>query len=148
MKVKTSCVCIVDETAFSITMLINRFFCAAAAVYFVFGILLNFRSAAEIIMLKFNAGIPVAVIITESMLGAAAAMAFLLGYRARITAICLAVFWVVNGFVFFGADVNNFFFFFLLVSLAALTPAVILGPGKYSLDFKRAETENSNFLSK
>ena len=148
MKVKTAIVCSVDETAFSISMLINRFLCGAAAVYFVFGILLNFRSTAEIVMLKFNVNIPSGLIVAQSMLGVAAALSFLLGYRARIMALCLMVFWAANGFIFFGADANNFFFFFILVSLAGLTPAVILGPGRYSLDFKKAELENSKFLSK
>ena len=148
MKVKTTCVCNVDETAFSIAMLISRFLCCAAAIYFVFGILLNFRSAAEIIILKYNADIPSGVIVAECMLGAAAAFAFLLGYRTKVMAVCLMLFWVINGFIFFGADVNNFFFFFVLVALAGLTPAVILGPGKYSIDFKKAELENSKFLSK
>jgi len=127
-------------------MLISRFLCCAAAVYFIFGILLNFRSATDMVMLKSNITIPSGVIVAECMLGAAAAFSFLLGYRTKLTAICLMVFWVVNGFIFFGADVNNFFFFFILVSLAGLTPAVILGPGRYSLDLKRAELENSKFL--
>ncbi|MDR0291775.1 MAG: DoxX family protein [Elusimicrobium sp.] len=148
MKVKTTCVCVVDETAFSVSMLVSRLLCSAAAVYFVFGILLNFRSAADMVMLKFNITIPSGVIVAESILGVIAAFAFLLGYRTKLTAICLMVFWVINGVIFFGADVNNFFLFFILVAVAGLTPAVILGPGKYSLDFKKAELENSKFLSK
>jgi len=148
MKVKTTCVCVVDETAFSAAMFVSRLLCAAAVIYFVFGILLNFRSATDMVMLKFNAEIPSAVIVAESMLGAAAALAFLLGWRARIMAIVLMVFCVINGFIFFGADVNNFFFFFILVLLAGFTPAAVLGPGKYSLDFSKAVSDNSKFLSK
>ena len=148
MKVKTTCVCNVDETAFSAAMLVSRFLCAAAAVYFVFGILLNFRSAAEMIILKYNTAIPSGWIVAECMLGAAAAFALLLGYRAKLMAVCLMVFWAANGFIFYGADVNNFFVFFVLVALSGLTPVMLLGPGKYSIDFKKAELDNSKFLSK
>ncbi|GHT42265.1 hypothetical protein FACS189437_10100 [Bacteroidia bacterium] len=148
MKVKTAIVCAVDETAFSVSVLISRLLCSAAAVYFVFGILLNFRSTAEIVMLKFNVNIPSGLIVAQCMLGVAAAFAFLLGYRSRIMAFALMLFCLSNGFIFFGADVNNFFVFFILVTLSGLTPVVILGPGRYSLDFKKAELANSEFLSK
>ena len=148
MKVKTTVVCAVDEKTFSAAMLATRFLCAAAAVYFTFGILLNFRSAAEIVMLKSNINIPAGIIVAECMLGLAASLALLLGWRARFMAVCLMVFCLLNGFIFYGADVNNFFVFFILLTLAGLTPVVMLGPGKYSLDFKKAQRENSEFLSK
>jgi len=148
MKIKTTVVCAVDENVFSAAMLINRLLCAAAAGYFVFGILLNFRASADIVALKANIGVTPLIIVAESFLFAAAALSFLLGYRTKITALVLMFFTVLNGFIFYGSDANNFFIFFILATLAALTPAAVLGPGKYSLDFKKAERDNSKFLSK
>ncbi|MGB2578285.1 putative oxidoreductase [Elusimicrobium simillimum] len=148
MKIQTECRCVVDETMFSIAMLISRLLVSGAVLYFVIGIMLNFRTLAHNYAALTGFAVPSGVVIVLCLLALCACFALLLGYRTRAAAIGVIVFNIINGFFFNAGHTNMVFLFFILLSLAPLITVILLGPGKYSLDFRKAVIESKQFLSK
>jgi len=140
--------CVVNETLFSLTMLLTRVLCAAAVMYFLTGIALNFRAVAQNTIIVINHNLPSVLVIAVCLLGVSACIALLSGYYTRVTAASLIIFNIINGYIFGGGQGNMIFLFFVILSIAALLPLIILGGGKYSMDFRRAVIAHQKFLSK
>ncbi len=136
--------CKLDEKMFSITVFLTRLFSGMVLLYISVGCLLYYR---EFLWNASTMGIPmpvyagIGIVIVEMFIS----LFLLLGWFARWAAgaALLNTFFLAG--IFFAADLNKLYVALLVLLAAALLPAVLLGPGRFSLDFmharKRAEKQ-------
>ncbi|ACC99015.1 hypothetical protein Emin_1467 [Elusimicrobium minutum Pei191] len=148
MKIQTNCKCVVNETHFSVTMLLSRLLITAAQLYFITGVILNFRTISQNAVNIFHFPVTPAIVIAVCLIGIAITLALLLGLRTRTAALCLLIFNMILGIVFTLGTVNRLSLFFVTLSIAALLTPLLLGGGKYSMDFIKARKATTEYLSK
>ncbi|WP_428897341.1 hypothetical protein Dip518_001128 [Parelusimicrobium proximum] len=138
----------IDEEQFSWAMFACRVAAAAAIMYGYIGIFLNLRKyATNLIALGFGSfSVNLAGLICGA--GIILCLALLLGYRTRLTSICLIVLSLAAAFVFAGNIINNIYITFSFLAIAALMPSVIMGPGLISVDKTMAAKKEKDFLRK
>ncbi len=127
--------CNIDEQMFSWTVFVTRLLAGGTLLYVNVGCLLYYRE------FLFNAAalgwpLPLAVGIVVSTLFAA--LLLLLGWCTRWAAGFCVVSTGLMGIVFFGSNFNKVYVALLILLVAALLPAALLGPGRFSLDFIHA----------
>ena len=127
--------CNINEKAFSWTVFITRLLAGLVLLYISVGCLLYYReflfNAAAV-----NWPLPVAlgVVIAELFLALVLMLGWFTRYAAGLSVLCTGAL----GFVFFGANFNKVYVALLILLIATLLPATLLGPGRFSLDFIHA----------
>ena len=129
--------CQIDEDMFSLTVFLTRLLSGLTLLYVTAGCLLFYRE------FLFNAAavglpLPVPVGLTLCVVELFLSLLLLLGWFTRpaagLSLLCTAGLSVV----FFAADLNKIYVALLALLCAALLPALLLGPGKISLDYSHA----------
>jgi len=129
--------CNIDENTFSWVIFLTRLLTGLTLLYVGAGCLLYSR---EFLYNATALGVPlpmwtgILLIVCEVIL----ALLLILGCFTRITAALCAVGTLGLGVIFFAAEINKIYVALILLLLAALLPACLLGPGKISIDYKRA----------
>lgn len=129
--------CNLDEKMFSLTVFLTRLLAGAVLLYISIGCLLYYREFlynAATLGLAMPAGVWIGLVVAEMLL----ALLLLLGWLTRWAAGCAVVSTAFMGFVFFASDFNKLYVALLVLLVASLLPAALLGPGRISLDFSRA----------
>ena len=136
--------CKLNEKMFSITVFLSRLLTGLMLIYICIGCLLYYReflwnAAALGIAMPVQVGI--GIVIAELFV----ALFLLLGWFTRWAAGVALFNTALLAGVFFAADFNKLYVALLVLLIAALLPAVLLGPGRFSLDFiharRRAEKQ-------
>lgn len=124
-----------SEKAFSWTVFITRLLSGGVLLYISTGCLLYYRE------FLFNAAalgwpLPLAlgVVISELFLALFLVLGWFTRWAAGLSALCTGAL----GFVFFGSNFNKVYVALLILLVASLLPAALLGPGRFSLDFIHA----------
>lgn len=127
--------CNINEKAFSWTVFITRLLSGGVLLYVSSGCLLYYRE------FLFNAaalGWPIAlalgVVIAELFLALLLVLGWFTRWAAGMSVICMGALSIV----FFGANFNKVYVALLILLIATLLPAALLGPGRFSLDFIHA----------
>ncbi len=127
--------CNISEEAFSWTVFITRLLSGGVLLYVSTGCLLYYRE------FLFNAAalgwpLPIAlgVVIGELFLALLLMLGWFTRWAAGLSVLCTAVL----GIVFFGSNFNKVYVALLVLLIATLLPAALLGPGRFSLDFIHA----------
>ena len=127
--------CNISEKTFSWTVFITRLLAGGMLLYVSTGSLLYYRE------FLFNAAalgwpIPVAlgVVISELFLALLLMLGWFTRWAAGLSVLCTGA-W---GIVFFGSNFNKVYVALLVLLIATLLPAALLGPGRFSLDFIHA----------
>ena len=129
--------CKIDEKFFSWTVFLTRFLAAIAILYTCVGCLLYYREFlynASALGLPMPVQVGIGIVIVEMIL----ALMLLLGWFTRVVSGLLLLGTGFLGVVFFASNFNKLYVALLILLLAALLPAVLLGPGRISLDFVHA----------
>lgn len=129
--------CNIDEKTFSWMVFLTRFFSSAVLIYTSVGCLLYYReflynAAAVGVPLPLSTGIGIMVV--QLLL----ALFILLGWFARWACALAVIGFTVLCFVFFVGQINKIYVALVILLAAALLPTLLMGPGKYSLDFHSA----------
>ena len=127
--------CNINEKAFSWTIFLTRLLAGGMLLYLSIGCLLYYRE------FLFNAAalnwpIPLAlgVVIAELFLALLLLLGWFTRWAAGLSVLCTGAL----GIVFFGSNFNKVYVALLILLIAALLPAALLGPGRISLDFTHA----------
>lgn len=129
--------CNIDENLFSLTVFLTRLLSGLALLYITVGCLLFYREFlynAAALGFPFPVALGIGVLVAELFL----ALLLMLGWFTRAAAAMSAVCTLAAGVIFFAADVNKIYVALILLLITAHLPAVMLGPGKISLDYKHA----------
>ena len=129
--------CNMDEQTFSLMAFLTRLLTAGVLLYLTAGCLLFYREYlynVAVIGFPMPVGIGLGVLIGQLFLS----FLLILGLFSRFVSIASVIFLSLEGFVFFGAELNKIYVALVLLFIAALLPTLLMGPGKYSLDFNRA----------
>lgn len=127
--------CNIDEKMFSYTVFLTRLLAGTVLLYVSIGCLLYYRK------FLFNAaavGLPVGLGIGMVVVELFAGLLLLLGWFTRFAASVAVLCTGILGFVFFASDFNKVYVALLILLVAALLPAALMGPGRLSLDFIHA----------
>ncbi len=125
----------VDEKMVSLAVFLTRLLAGGTLLYISVGCLLFYRE------FLFNAAalsIPVGVAVGGVVVTLFAALLLLLGWFTRFAAGVAVLCTVALGIVFFAANFNKVYVALVLLLLATLLPAFLIGPGRMSLDFAHA----------
>ncbi len=129
--------CQIDEDMFSVTVFLTRVLVTITLFYVAAGCLLYYRDFLyNAAALGFPLPVPVG-------LGLAIGLLFLglllvLGWFTRWVAGLSILFTAALGFLFFAGNFNKIYVALIILLIAALLPAALLGPGKISLDYNHA----------
>ncbi len=125
----------VDEKRVSLAVFLTRLLAGITLLYMSIGCLLFYRE------FLFNAAalsIPVGVALGWVVIELFAALLLLLGWFTRWAAGIAVLCTSALGIVFFAANFNKVYVALILLLIAALLPAWLIGPGRISLDFAHA----------
>ena len=130
--------CKIDEKAFSKAMFLCRFFTGSALIYMAVGSLLYWRE------FLFNAafwGFPYTVGVAFGLLGLQLFLGLflLLGWYTRVCALFAFLMALTGALIFFAGNLNHVFVAWCLLLAAPLGVLMGLGPGIFSLDFRRSQ---------
>lgn len=127
--------CNINEKAFSWTVFLTRLLAGGVLLYLSIGCLLYYRE------FLFNAAalnwpIPLALgmVIAELFFALLLLLGWFTRWAAGLSVLCTGAL----GIVFFGSNFNKVYVALLILLIAALLPAALLGPGRISLDFTHA----------
>lgn len=137
--------CKIDEGSFSKALFVCRFFTGLALMYMALGSLLYWR---EFLINTATLGFPFAVWMSFGLAGAefVIGLLLLLGWHTRGCAGVALPLAVVCAIIFFAGDYNAVFAAWCLLACAPLGVLMFLGPGIFSLDFKRSQRAASQFM--
>jgi len=129
--------CNIDEKTFSWMIFFTRFITSAVLIYSAVGCLLYYReflynAAAIGVPLPVNVGI--GLLVLQLFL----ALFILLGWFARWACALAIIIFTGVCFVFFAGQINKIYVVLVILLMTALLPTLMMGPGKYSLDFHSA----------
>lgn len=129
--------CVINENAFSVTLFLTRLLSGLALLYTGVGCLLYYReflynAAALGWQMPVGAGIALVVAVLF------VSLFLLLGWFTRFAAVAAVFLTAAMGYVFFASAVNRIYVALVVLLVAALLPALLLGPGKISLDYSHA----------
>ena len=136
--------CQIDEDQFSWVVFLTRLVTGAVLLYTACGCLLHYRD------FLYNAaalGWPMPVALGISLAVGLLLLGFLLilGWFTRLAAALSVLATAGAGVLFFAGNFNKIYVALLLLLIAALLPAALLGPGKISMDYnhvlRRAKKE-------
>lgn len=127
--------CNIDEKMFSYTVFLTRLLAGGVLLYVSTGCLLYYR---KFLFNTAAVGLPVELGIGIVGIELFAGLLLLLGWFTRFAAGVAVLCTGILGFVFFASDFNKVYVALLILLVAALLPAALLGPGRLSLDFIHA----------
>ena len=128
----------ISERAFSWMIFCTRLVSSLVLFYISLGGLLFYR---EFLYNAAAAGLPLPVGIGLLLAQIIFAFFVLLGFFARFCAGACLVCLAGVGFLFFGLDFNKIYIALVLLLAAALLPTLMVGAGRFSVDFNRARRQ-------
>lgn len=129
--------CNIDEKMFSLTIFLTRLLAGGVMLYISVGCLLFYR---EFLYNVAALGVPMPVhigiglVVVELILALLLLLGWFTRWAAGLAVLCTAGIAVI----FFAADFNKIYVALLVLLIASLLPATLLGPGRISLDFTHA----------
>lgn len=129
--------CNIDENLFSLTIFLTRLLSGLTLLYVAAGSLLFYREFlynAAALGFHFPVALGIGVLVAQLFLGLFLVLGWFTRWAAGASVLCT----VAMGIIFFASDINKIYVALVLLLTASLLPAVILGPGKISLDYKHA----------
>ena len=129
--------CNISEKAFSWTIFITRSLAALVILYFSVGCLLHYREFlynAAAIGLPMPVPLGIGLLVAELFLALLLILGCFTRWAAALSVLCTAV----TAVVFFASNFNKLYVALLVLLIAALLPAALLGPGRISVDFNSA----------
>ncbi len=130
--------CNVNEKAFSWTLFLTRVIASIVLFYNVAGCVLHYRDFV------YNAaalGFPMPLQLATASLAVTfiAALCLALGWFTRLASGICFLGTVAVGAIFFAGELNRIYVALAVLLMGTLLPSVLLGPGKISLDYRRAK---------
>ena len=130
--------CKIDEKMFSLAIFFTRLLTGLVMLYTSVGCLLYYREfLTNAAALGMEAPLGIALVIAELFL----ALLLLLGWGTRWAAGFSILCTGALGIVFFASNFNKVYVALLVLLIAALLPAALLGPGRISIDFAHARRQ-------
>lgn len=127
--------CKINEKAFSLTIFVTRLLVGVVLLYVSVGCLLFYREfLTNAAVLGMSSSVGIGVVVTVLFL----ALFLMLGWYTRWAAGLAVLCTGILGVVFFASNFNKVYVALLVLLIAALLPAALLGPGRISVDFARA----------
>ena len=129
--------CQINEDTFSLTLFLTRLITGAALLYVGAGCLLyyqRFLYNAAALGWPIPTALGVLLFVSLLFLG----LLLILGWFTRLCAGISVLATAAAGVLFFAGNFNKIYVALVLILVAALLPAALLGPGKISLDYKHA----------
>ena len=127
--------CTIDEKAFSWTIFLTRLLTGIVILYLSIGCLLFYRDfLANAAAWGIAPSVAIGFVVVELFL----ALLLLLGWCTRWAAGLAVLSTAIVGVMFFASNFNKVYVALLMLLMAALLPACLLGPGRISVDFARA----------
>ena len=127
--------CNIDEKAFSWTIFLTRLLAGGVLLYISVGCLLYYREFLfNAAALRWPLPVALSVVIVELFLALLLLLGWFTRWAAGLSVLCMGTL----GIVFFGSDFNKVYVALLILLIATLLPAALLGPGRISLDFTHA----------
>jgi len=129
--------CNIDEKTFSVMIFLTRLISALVLLYITIGCLLFYREYlynVAVLGVPMPVGVGLGLVIAQLFL----ALLLILGWFSRWVACTSIICLSAVGFIFFGADLNKIYITLILLLITALLPTLMMGPGRFSLDFNRA----------
>jgi len=127
--------CNIDEKMFSLTIFFTRLLTGLVLLYVSIGCLLFYRTfLTNALVLGLTVPVAMGVVIANIFLALLLLLGWLTRWAAGLSVLCTAVL----GFVFFTSNFNKVYVGLLILLIAALLPAALVGPGRISLDFANA----------
>ncbi len=127
--------CNIDEKAFSWTIFLTRLLTGIVILYLSIGCLLFYRDfLANAAAWGIAPSLAIGFVVAELFL----ALLLLLGWCTRWAAGLAVLSTAIVGVMFFASNFNKVYVALLMLLMAALLPACLLGPGRISVDFARA----------
>ncbi len=129
--------CKLDEKIMSLTVFLTRFVTASTLLYTCIGCLLYYREFlynAAAIGITMPVQVGIGVVVAEMLIS----LFLLLGWFTRWAAGAAVLNTILLAGIFFASDFNKLYVALLVLLASSLLPAVLLGPGRYSLDFIHA----------
>lgn len=127
--------CNIDEKAFSWTIFLTRLLTGIVILYLSIGCLLFYRDfLANAAAWGIAPSVAIGFVVVELFL----ALLLLLGWCTRWAAGLAVLSTAIVGVMFFASNFNKVYVALLMLLMAALLPACLLGPGRISVDFARA----------
>lgn len=127
--------CNIDEKMFSLTVFFTRLLTGLVLLYMSAGCLLFYRTfLANAAALNIPASVAMGIVIANLFLALLLLLGWFTRWAAGLAVLCTAA----VGFVFFASNFNKVYIGLLILLIAALLPAALVGPGRISLDFANA----------
>ena len=124
----------INERALDWMLFLTRFISSAVLFYISLGGLLYYREFLyNVAFLTLPLPVGIGILLVQMLL----AFFLLLGCFTRFCAGACVVCAAGAGFIFLGADFNKIYIAFVLLEVSALLPALLVGGGRYSVDFLR-----------
>lgn len=127
--------CNISEEAFSWTVFLTRLLAGIVILYVNVGCLLYYRDfLANAAAWGIASSVAIGFVVAELFL----ALLLILGWCTRWAAGLAILSTALVGVMFFASNFNKVYVALLMLLIAALLPACLLGPGRISVDFARA----------
>ena len=127
--------CNISEEAFSWTVFLTRLLAGIVILYVNVGCLLYYRDfLANAAAWGIASSVAIGFVVAELFL----ALLLILGWCTRWAAGLAILSTALVGVMFFASNFNKVYVALLMLLIAALLPACLLGPGRISVDFTRA----------
>ncbi len=127
--------CNIDEKVFSWTLFLTRLLTGIVILYVSIGCLLFYR---DFLVNAAAWGVPPSAAIGFVVAELFLALLLILGWCTRWAAGLAVLTTAIVGVMFFASNFNKVYVALLMLLIAALLPAFLLGSGRISVDFTRA----------
>ena len=133
--------CNINEKAFSRTIFFTRLLVGLVLLYVSVGCLLFYREfLVNAAGMGISSTLAMGAVIAELFLALLRILGWYTRWAAGIAVLCTGIL----GVVFFASNFNKVYIALLILLIAALLPAALLGPGRISIDFARARSRVEN----
>lgn len=129
--------CQIDENQFSLAIFLTRLLSGAFLIYLAAGCLLHYRDFiynAAALGWPMPVGVALSLAVGLLFLG----LLLILGWFTRLAAGLSVLATAAAAVLFFAGNFNKIYVALIVLLVAALLPATLLGPGKISLDYNHA----------
>ena len=124
-----------NEKRLSLTVLLSRLCVSFIFLYVIGGTLLFYREFLyNAAVIGLSVATAVGLLIGQLLL----TLFLIIGWFTRMAAGVSILLFGFIGFLFFGTDLNKIYVVLLLLAITSLLPVLLLGAGRYSLDFYSA----------
>ncbi len=127
--------CNIDEKIVSYTLFATRLLAGSTLLYVCVGCLLYYREfLSNAVVIGFPVPLALGVVIVQLFWAFLLILGWFTRWVAGLSVLCMGGL----GVVFFASNFNKVYVALLILLIAALLPAFLLGPGRLSLDFIHA----------